>query len=141
MSELPMHYTTCFHWLGTDSDGQIAIKRRPDMPTGSPHTDGRYCPEHMLVAAAETCLGNTVVLIAARSKLKLHAYRSSAEGELEFEKGAGYRFKRIVIKPVLTVDAGSKELAARVVDKSHRACLIARSLNCPVDIEPAIETR
>ena len=54
MSELPMHYTTCFHWLGTDSDGQIAIKRRPDMPTGSPHTDGRYCPEHMLVAAAET---------------------------------------------------------------------------------------
>ena len=115
MSELPMHYTTCFHWLGTDSDGQIAIKRRPDMPTGSPHTDGRYCPEHMLVAAAETCLGNTVVLIAARSKLKLHAYRSSAEGELEFEKGAGYRFKRIVIKPVLTVDAGSLPSSANAL--------------------------
>lgn len=139
MSDLPMHYTTRFNWLGTESDGRIAIDERPDMPTGSPHAPGRYSPEHLLVAAAEICLGNYVVLIAKRSKLELHGYRSHAEGELEFEKGAGYRFKRIVIRPVLTVDPGKEQLATRVVEKSHRACLIARSLSCPVDIEPVIE--
>lgn len=140
MADLPMHYTTEFNWLGSESNGRIAIEDRPDMPTGSPHATDRYSPEHLLVAAAEVCLGNYVVLIANRSKLALHGYRSHAEGELEFEKGAGYRFKRIVITPVLTVDPGSEDLAARVVDKSHRACLIARSLSCPVDIEPVIET-
>ena len=76
MSELPMHYTTCFHWLGTDSDGQIAIKRRPDMPTGSPHTDGRYCPEHMLVAAADT-----TVWLRRGPELWLVRLRDPAPGE------------------------------------------------------------
>ena len=140
MSDLPMHYTTRFSWLGNESNGRIAIDGRPEMPTGSPHAADRYSPEHLLVAAAEVCLANYVVLIAKRSKLALHDYQSRADGELEFEKGAGYRFKRIVIRPVLRVDPGSEDLAARVVDKSHRACLIARSLSCPVDIEPVIET-
>ena len=93
----------------------------------------------LLLAAAEICLANYVKLIAEKSKLEVKDYRSSAEGELEFVPKQGYRFKRILIRPVLTVSAGSETMAERVVEKSHRACLIARSLNCPVDIDPLIQ--
>ena len=80
------------------------------------------------------------LLIAERSKLKVVSYRSSAEGELEFEQSAGYRFKRIVIRPQLGVEAGAEAQAQRVVEKAHKACLVARSLSCPVDIEPTISS-
>lgn len=141
MAELPMQYTTRYTRQGPGSEGSIAIEQRADMPVGSPHDAQRYSPEHLLVAAAEICLANYVALIAARSKLELIDYRSSAEGELEFEPKAGYRFKRIVIRPEVAVAAGSATIAQRVIEKSHRACLIARSLNCPVDIEPTVTTR
>jgi organic hydroperoxide reductase OsmC/OhrA len=141
MSAIPMHYQTAYRWTGSAGAGEISIEGPPLLPVGSPHSPERYSPEHLLVVAAETCLANYVLLIAGRSKLSVKAYRSTAEGELEQEDKAGYRFKRIVIRPELTVDAGSEALALRVLEKSHKACLIARSLSCPVDMEPSINAR
>lgn len=68
------------------------------------------------------------------------AYRSSAYGKLELEREdrGGYKFKRILIRPELTVGGESESLAGRVLEKAHRSCLVARSLNCPVDQEPTI---
>ena len=139
MADLPMSYTTSYRREDNAADGVLSIAERDDLPVGGPHDPGRYCPEHLLLAAAEICLANYVKLIAARSKLEVLDYRSSAEGELEFVPKQGYRFKRILIRPVLSVPAGSAATAKRVVEKSHRACLIARSLNCPVDIDPRIQ--
>ena len=138
MADLPMTYSTSYRWQSHAADGVLSIAERDDLPVGGPHDEGRYCPEHLLLAAAEICLANYVKLIAERSKLEILDYRSSAEGELEFVPKQGYRFKRILIRPVLKVPAGSEASAARVVEKSHRACLIARSLNCPVDTDPRI---
>ncbi len=140
MAELPMHYQTRYAWQGEGSDGLLSIDGHADLRCGTPHDLDRYCPEHLLVATAEICLANYVLLIARLSQLEVMAYQSRAEGELEREEKAGYRFRRIVIHPELTVRAGSEGLAGRVIDKSHRACLIARSLNCPVDIEPVVHT-
>ena len=139
MADLPMQYETSYQWQGKAAEGALSIAGRKDLPVGTPHDTDRYCPEHLLLAAAEICLANYVKLIAERSRLEIKDYRSSAEGELEFVPKSGYKFKRILIRPVLTVAAGSESSAERVVDKSHRACLIARSLNCPVDIDPVIQ--
>ena len=138
MSDLPMHYQTKYEWQGKGADGVLAVLGHADLPAGTPHDSDRYSPEHLLVAAAEICLANYVMLIAGLSKLEIKGYRSSAEGELEREPKAGYRFKRIVIRPELTVGSGTEAQAGRVLEKAHRSCLIARSLNCPVDIEPQV---
>ena len=138
MADLPMKYTTSYRWQSNAADGVLSIAERNDLSVGGPHDKERYCPEHLLLAAAEICLANYVKLIAERSKLEILDYRSSAEGELEFVPKEGYRFKHILIRPVLNVPAGTEASATRVVEKSHRACLIARSLNCPVDIDPQI---
>ena len=140
MADLPMEYQTSYRWQAETADGTLSIGGRKDLPVGSPHDSDRYCPEHLLLAAAEICLANYVKLIAERSKLEINDYHSSATGELEFVPKQGYRFKHILIRPVLKVNAGSEGLAERVIDKSHRACLIARSLNCPVDIDTRIQT-
>ncbi|MCG6967709.1 MAG: OsmC family protein [Chromatiaceae bacterium] len=140
MAELPMHYQTRYAWQGEASDGLVSIDGHADLASGSPHDTDRYSPEHLLVATAEICLANYVLLIARLSKLVVKDYRSAAEGELEHEEKAGYRFKRILIHPEITVEPGGEALAARVLDKAHRACLVARSLNCPVDIEPVIRS-
>jgi organic hydroperoxide reductase OsmC/OhrA len=133
-----MQYETAYQWTGKGAAGTISIDGRPDLPVGIPHDTDRYSPEHLLVAITEICLANFVLLIAEMSKLQVKTYRSSAEGELEHEKGAGYRFKRILVRPELTVEGASRALAERVLEKAHKSCLIARSLNCPVDIEPII---
>ena len=140
MTDIPMKYQTAYQWQGKAVEGVINIKGHTELPVGSPHDIDRYCPEHLLVAAAETCLANYVMSIASMSKLEVTDYRSSAEGELEHENKAGYHFKRIIIRPELTIASASQALAEQVLKKAHKACLIAHSLSCPVDIEPRIFT-
>ena len=141
MSELPMHYQTSYEWQGQKADGIISIDQHQPMPVGTPHDTDRYSPEHLLVVAAETCLANYVLLIAGISRLEIAEYRSQAEGELEKTDKGIFRFRRIVIRPEITVETTSVSLAEKVVEKAHQRCLIAHSLKCPVDIEPVIKEK
>ena len=139
MSDIPLHYQTAYQWTGEAAAGEISIDGSPLLPVGSPHDSGRYSPEHLLVVAAETCLANYVLLLAGLSGIEVKDYRSTAEGELMQEQRAGYRFRRIVIRPSLTVAAGKEAQVERVLQKAHKLCLVARSLNCPVEIDASVE--
>ena len=139
MSDIPLHYHTAYQWSGEAEAGEISIDGPPLLAVGSPHSPERYSPEQLLVVAAETCLANYVLLLAGLSKLEVKGYCSTAEGELIREDKVGYRFKHILIRPRLTVAHGSEAQAERVLQKSHKLCLIARSLNCPVEMEATIE--
>lgn len=138
MSDIPLNYKTAYEWTGDGEKGEVRIGDLPVLPIGSPHNADRFCPEHILVVAAEACLANYVLLISQMSRLEVKAYQSTAEGELVKEDSTGYRFKRIVIRPVLTVEAGKENKAEKIIHKAHDLCMVARSLNCPVDIEPTI---
>jgi organic hydroperoxide reductase OsmC/OhrA len=139
LSDIPLQYQTAYQWTGASAAGDIMIEGTAPLPVGTPQDTGRYSPEHLLVVAAETCLANYVLLIAEMSKLAVKGYRSTSEGELIKEDKVGYRFKRILIRPELTVEAGKEAQAKRILNKAHALCLIARSLNCPVDMEPVIK--
>lgn len=138
MPDLPMQYHTAYEWQGNAADGTTTIESHHPLPVGTPHDLDRYSPEHLLVVAAETCLANYVLLIAELSKLTVSTYRSQALGDLEQDEERLYRFKRILIRPEVTFQGATESLARKIVEKAHRMCLIARSINCPVDIEPTI---
>jgi len=140
MSEIPMQYETGYAWTGTDMAGNVSIAGHPPLPVGSPHDAGRFSPEHLLVATVEACLANYILLFAKLSGLEIRAYHSSATGELEQTDKGGYRFHRIVIRPVLRVPRESVSMAGRIIEKAHNSCLIARSLDCAVEVEPDIDT-
>ena len=139
MSDIPLNYQSAYTWTGAAEAGEINIEGSPMLPVGSAHNPERYSPEHLLLVAAETCLANYVLLLSRLSKIEVRDYRSCAEGELMKEKKVGYRFKRILIRPELTVEAGKEAQAERVMEKAHKLCLIARSLNCPVEMEPTVK--
>lgn len=139
MSDIPLNYATAYTWTGEGEKGEIRIGDLPVLPIGSPHSEDRFCPEHILVVAAEACLANYMLLISSMSGLDIKAYSSTAEGELIKVDSTGYRFKRIVIRPVVTVETGKESTAERILKKSHDLCMVARSLNCPVDVESSIE--
>ena len=140
MSEIPMQYETGYAWTGTDMAGNIRIAGHPPLPAGSPHDADRFSPEHLLVATVEACLANYILLFASMSGLEISAYHSSASGELEKSDKGGYRFHRIVVRPVLRVPRESVSMAGRIIEKAHNSCLIARSLGCVVEVEPTVET-
>ena len=139
MSAIPMRYETGYTWTGTAMAGDISIEDHPRLPVGSPRDADRYSPEHLLVASVEACLANYILLFAQLSSLEVRGYHSSATGELERLDAGGYRFRHIIVRPVLCVAAESASQAGRVLEKAHQNCLIARSLDCAVEIEPTIE--
>lgn len=141
MSAIPLHYQTAYRWTGEAEAGEGLIDGAPLLAVGSPHSTERYSPEHLLVVAAETCLANYVLVIAQMSQLAVKSYQSTAEGELVQEGEVEYRFARVLIRPELTVEAGKEEQARRILEKAHRLCLVARSLSCPVEMEPTVLTQ
>lgn len=139
MSDIPTTYRTRYHWQGEASEplhGKLHLADMAPLLCGGPHDGSRYDPEHLLVAATEICLANTFFVIADKSKLEVQAYQSSAEGQLIFEDKQGYRFSEIKIWPVVTAAEAELDKAKRTLEKAHKACLVSRSLNCPVAVEP-----
>lgn len=137
---IPMQYETSYRWSGNAAAGTTSINERGDLPVGSPLDNQVYSPEHLLQAASEVCLANTFMAIADKSQIGVVAYESTSEGELEFVPREGFRFKQIIAKPIITVEAGDEAKAERIIEKAHNACLIGRSLNFEVIVEPTIKT-
>ncbi|HXY14577.1 MAG TPA: OsmC family protein [Terriglobales bacterium] len=90
---------------------------------------GVWTPEHFLLAAVGSCLIETFKAVAKASKLEFQGIEVGVDGVIEKEAD-GLRFTKISIRPVLIIyhDA-SRELAARVLAKTERSCLIVRSLS------------
>jgi peroxiredoxin-like protein len=135
-------YATALRWdaerRGTLTSAGLAplqVATPPQFPGG--HA-GIWSPEHLFVAAAEVCLMTTFLAIAENSKLVFDSYASEAEGVLE-KTDDGYRITEIVLRPrVVVKDDASKDRAARLIEKAEKNCLISKSMNSRVKLEPTI---
>ena len=57
------------------------------------------------------------------------------------EEDGGGRFRRVVLRPVVTIASGSDAERARALHhEAHRLCYIANSVNFPVEHEPEIRS-
>ena len=97
-----------------------------------------WTPEHFFTTAVATCFVNTFQAIATFSKFSAVALDVSVEGRVEKGEG-GYRFTRITVRPVLTVqNEADRERGMRLLEKAEKACLVSRSLNSEIVLEPKI---
>ena len=144
-----MKYKSFTYTVGTTwNSGRQGVLRsdtKPEMQVASPPefkgVPGLWTPEDLFVAAVDTCQMTTFLALAARAQLPLVSYTSNATGSLEFTDG-GYRFTRVRLEPTIVVEATvTREAVEQLVHDAHRACLVARSLNCEIDVEPDIQTR
>jgi peroxiredoxin-like protein len=114
----------------------------PDLRAAAPSDfDGpgdAWSPEHLLIAAVESCFLLTLRGVARASKVEFLNLEMSATGIVNRENGVTH-FTEIVLRPRLTLAPGTdRERALRILEKSEKNCLVAASLSTPVRIEPEI---
>jgi peroxiredoxin-like protein len=115
----------------------------PELRTAEPADfDGpgdAWSPEHLLLAAVQTCFIFTLRAVARAAKIEFTTLQLTVEGKVDRESGAT-RFTEIILRPALTVAAGTdRERALHVIERSERACLVSASLKTPIRLEPIIE--
>jgi len=99
---------------------------------------GVWTPEHFFTAAVATCFIATFQAIASFSKFEARALEVSVEGQVEKGDG-GFRFTRVTVRPVLTIDNESdRERGLRLLEKAEKGCLVSRSLQSQIVLEPHI---
>jgi len=114
----------------------IEVATPPEFPKGMA---GIWTPEHLLVAAVNSCLMTTFLAIAENSKFSFVNFESNADGKLE-KVDDKYMISEILLTPVLVIhDEVDREKAKRVLDKSEAACLISNSVKSKIIFQPQIK--
>ncbi len=114
----------------------IEVATPPQFPKGM---EGIWSPEHLYIAAINSCLMTTFLAIAENSKLEFLDFKSKSLGKLEMVDGK-YMMSEVTLIPVLTiVSEGDREKAERILQKSEAACLITNSIKSKIFFQPEIQ--
>jgi organic hydroperoxide reductase OsmC/OhrA len=102
----------------------------------------RYNPEELLVGALSACHMLVMLHLCADAGVVVTDYVDEAEGEMDEhmdEDRHGGEFTRVVLRPRMTImDASRIEDAIMLHHRARELCFIARSVNFPVECEPAV---
>jgi len=116
----------------------IEVATPPEFPKGM---EGIWSPEHLLVAAVESCLMTTFLAVAENSKLEFETFQCHASGKLEKVEGK-FMMTEILLRPTLEIkNPEMQEKAKRVLEMSEKACLISNSVKSRIIFEPVIVVR
>jgi peroxiredoxin-like protein len=117
---------------------QIEVATPPDFPKGMA---GIWSPEHLFVAAVNSCLMTTFLAIAENSKIEFISFESNAVGIVDKVDGK-YAVTEIILKPKLVIPPSQHEDRAKcVLEMSEKACLISNSIKTKITLEPIIEVK
>lgn len=134
-------YHTTIEWK-SERQGVLHSHGKPEISISSPPEfkgiPNVWTPEDFFVGAVEICQMSTFLSFGMRKNIPLKSYKSSAEGLLEFVDGK-YRFTKIILKPIITVDhSWTKEQVEEIVHQAHDNCLIGNSITAEIVVEPII---
>ncbi len=97
-----------------------------------------WSPEHLLVAAVNSCLMTTFLAIAENSKLVFTNFKSKANGKLEKVEGK-WMISEIELMPTLAIaNETDREKAERVLIKAEANCLISNSVKATIVFKPNV---
>ena len=117
---------------------QIEVATPPDFPKGMA---GIWSPEHLFVAAVNSCLMTTFLAIAENSKIEFISFESNAVGIVDKVDGK-YAVTEIILKPKLVIPPSQHtDRAKRVIEMSEKACLISNSIKTKITLEPIVEVK
>jgi len=142
MTPLPHRYRVRLV-SGPSGYGQLSEGALPALQSAPPpQYDGpgdAWSPEHLLLAAVETCFLFTFRAIARASRLDFERLDIEASGTVDRDGGVT-RFTGIVLRPRLTVAPGvDRRRALQVLENAEKRCLISASLSTPVRLEPEVQ--
>lgn len=155
MAENEHHYTASVRWTGNTGTGTSAYRAyersheivsdsagKPAIAGSSdPHYLGdpaRWNPEELLVASLSACHKLWYLHLCAVNGVIVTDYVDHAEGWMPVDGQGVGAFRRVLLRPIVTIAQGDPERARALHDDAHRMCNIANSVNFPVEHEPEI---
>lgn len=142
MADLVHHYETRAEWTA-DRRGTVSAPNRHTIEFGAPPefggTDDVWSPEHLCVAAVNTCVLLTLLAVAANSKVPLKACSASASGTLEKVEGRGPVITRVAVKLAVTIGPDvARDNVDRLIKIAEKNCFVSNSLQASVSVEPEV---
>jgi organic hydroperoxide reductase OsmC/OhrA len=144
-------YAVTVTWTGNTGTGtagyrsyerthEISAEGKPDIPASSDPVfrgdHARWNPEELLLAALSSCHQLAYLHLCAVAGIVVMEYVDHAEGVMATTPYGAGQFVRVVLRPKVTVAAGSDiTKALELHDDAHAKCFIARSVNFLVDHE------
>lgn len=136
MSRFPIQYEAELNRSGTDPM-TLTAGQRPTLVAGPPPefggTDTWWSPEHLLVAAAASCMTATYYAMAERIGLHVVTFRCKARGVLDKSEG-GISFTAVELDVDVHVAQGDVTRARKLLDDAKARCFVANSLRAPVSL-------
>lgn len=135
-------YEAEIEWVG-GKDLQISSGKLPVIAGGAPPEfkgrEGVWAPEHLFVAALNSCYLLTLLAVAEFSKIAIVSCSSSAKGKLEKVEGGTNQITEIVVRPRVVI-ASANDLArmARILEKAKENCFVSNSIKSVIKIEPEV---
>lgn len=153
-------YTVDVLWTGAGATGttsytaysrdhEVLVEGRPPLAASSdPAFRGdpaRHSPEQLFVASLAECHMLWFLHMAAQDGVVVVGYHDEAVGTMRVESAGAGQFTDVVLHPRITVlddlpagapDAVTDERVARLHERAHEHCFLARSVNFPVRHEP-----
>ncbi len=121
----------------TDHTLEVALDIASPPEFGGP--GGVWSPEHLFVASLSSCLMTTFQAIADVSGVEVLGYSDNAIGHLQRGEDRLYRMDRITLRPRIMVAQSQADRALRLIQKAEAVCLISRSVNSEIVLEPEIQ--
>ncbi len=101
---------------------------------------GTYTPEDAFVSAVITCLACTFDSYANRMRLKVANYESDGTGIVDVINGV-QKFTKMEVRVRISIPSvTNSDSVQKAIDKAKENCLVAASLNIPVDYDVQIVT-
>jgi organic hydroperoxide reductase OsmC/OhrA len=120
------------------ADGKPAILASSDPPFRGDAS--RYNPEELLVASLSACHMLWYLHPCAVSGVTVLHYDDAAVGTVEENADGSGRFSRVELHPAVTISRESDPHEAQSLhERAHELCFIARSVNFPVVVAPAVK--
>ena len=114
-------------------EGAPPLRSAPPLDFDGP--GDAWSPEHLLLAAVETCFLFTLRAVAHASRIEFEALEVRATSTVDRQDGV-MRFTEIVLRPKLTLPPGAdRDRVLRVLEKSEWTCLVSASLSTPIRLE------
>ena len=153
--ELKQHtYEVRVNWTGNDGEGTktykgyrrdhvIEAEGKPQIPGSSdPNFRGdatRYNPEELLVASLSACHMLWYLHLCSVNEVTVLDYQDAASGVMRENADGSGEFVRVLLRPAVRISAGSDRTKALALHgEAHSLCFLARSVNFPVEIDPAV---
>lgn len=128
------------HTVSFDGGASLTGSAAPDVVRPPLSDPAGVDPEELLVASAAMCHMLFFLDFARRAGFVVDSYDDAPAGVLGRDGAGVVRITGITLRPRIAFSGeavpGAADIAA-LHHKAHEACFIARTLNCPVTVEPA----